>query len=80
MGQLSDMVRLAALDIGVTIVPSSAVNGAGSDVQILEDHRVIRLDDDAAVHPVSVVYDAQHLSPASSAFLEVLEHHQPDVS
>jgi DNA-binding transcriptional LysR family regulator len=80
MGQLSDMVRLAALDIGVTIVPSSAVNGAGSDVQILEDHRVIRLDDDAAVHPVSVVYDAQHLSPASSAFLEVLEHHQPGVS
>jgi DNA-binding transcriptional LysR family regulator len=80
MGQLSDMVRLAALDIGVTIVPSSAVSGVGTDLQILEDHRVIRLDDDAAVHPVSVVYDAQHLSPASSAFLEVLEHHQPGVS
>jgi len=77
MGQLSDMVRLAALDIGVTIVPSSSVGGAGSDFQIHEDYRVIRLDDEAAVHPVSVVYDAAHLSAAGSAFLETLEQHQP---
>jgi len=77
MGQLSDMVRLAALDIGVTIVPSSSVAGAGSDLQIHNDYRVIRLADKAAVHPVSVVYDAAHLSAAGSAFLETFEHHQP---
>jgi DNA-binding transcriptional LysR family regulator len=74
MGQLSDMVRLAALDIGVTIVPSASVGGAGSDLEIHQDYRVIRLADEAAVHPVSVVYDAAHRSPATSAFLEVLEH------
>jgi len=77
MGQLSDMVRLAALDIGVTIVPSSSVSGAGSDLHVQQGYRVIRLADGAAVHPVSVVYDAAHLSPASSAFLEVLDDHQP---
>jgi DNA-binding transcriptional LysR family regulator len=78
MGQLSDMVRLAALDIGVTIVPSSSVTGVGSDLRAHEEYRVIRLADTAAVHPVSVVYDAAHLSPASLAFLETLDHHPSD--
>jgi DNA-binding transcriptional LysR family regulator len=77
MGELSDMVRLAALDIGVTIVPACVTES----VFVLhegENYRVIRLADKAALHPVSVVYDAAHLSSAASAFLETLEHHQPD--
>jgi DNA-binding transcriptional LysR family regulator len=78
LGQGSDVIRLAALDIGVSIVPASAVTEAGSVLQVGEEYRVIRLADKAAVFPVSVVYDAAHLSPAASAFLETLEHHQPD--
>jgi DNA-binding transcriptional LysR family regulator len=75
MGQLNDMVRLAALDVGVTIVPA-AVTGAGSALRQYEEHVVIRLADNAALHPVSVVYDATHLSPAATAFLDTLQHHQ----
>jgi DNA-binding transcriptional LysR family regulator len=77
MGELTDMVRLAALDIGVTIVPA-CVTESGSGLREGEKYRVIRLADKAAVHPVSVVYDAAHLSSAASAFLETLEQHQPD--
>jgi DNA-binding transcriptional LysR family regulator len=77
LGQGSDVIRLAALDIGVAIVPASAVTEAGSVLQVGEEYRVIRLADKAAVFPVSVVHDAAHLSSAASAFLETLEHHQP---
>jgi DNA-binding transcriptional LysR family regulator len=76
MGQLNDMVRLAALDIGVTVVPA-CVTESGPVSREAENYRVIRLTDNAALHPVSVIYDAAHLSSAASAFLKVLEHHQP---
>jgi len=79
IAQLSDMVRLAALDIGVTVVPA-CVTTSGVEFQGTEPYQVIRLADTAAVHPVSVVYDAAHLSSAASAFLETLEHYQPDTS
>ena len=78
MGQGSDMIRLAALDIGVTIVPASAVTEDGSVLEVGEECRAIRLADKSAVFPVSVFYDPPHPSPAASAFLETLEHHQPD--
>jgi DNA-binding transcriptional LysR family regulator len=76
MGELSDMVRLAARDIGVTIVPA-CVTVSGADLQAGEQYQVIRLADSAAVHPVSVVYDAGHLSAAASAFLETLAGRHP---
>jgi DNA-binding transcriptional LysR family regulator len=65
-----------ARDIGVTIVPA-CVTVSGADLQAGEQYQVIRLADSAAVHPVSVVYDAGHLSAAASAFLETLAGRHP---
>jgi DNA-binding transcriptional LysR family regulator len=71
VAQVQDMIRLAARDVGVTVVPRSAVHGpaaAGPG----EPLRVLRLADAAAVHPTSVVYEARSLAPAAAAFLAAL--------
>lgn len=72
VGQVPDMIRLAAHDVGVTVVPRSAATGPGPAGPGPEEYRVLGLSDQAAVHPVSVVYDGLRLSPAAAAFLAVL--------
>jgi len=71
VGQVQDMISLAAHDVGVTIVPLSSVDGshgAGGS----ERFSMMPLSDRAAVHMVSVVYDADRLSPVATAFLEAI--------
>ena len=74
VGQMYDMVRLAAHGVGVTVVPRSAAVTAGSGC------RMIRLADPAAVHHVSVVYDRKRLAPAAVAFLEMIDQYRTDKS
>lgn len=79
LGQVHDMIRLAAHGVGVTVVPRWSVRGAGSGV-LPEGARVLRLADEAAVHHVSVVYDSKRLAPAAAAFLDVVGRHVEDGS
>jgi DNA-binding transcriptional LysR family regulator len=74
VSQVHDMVSLAAHDVGVTVVPRSAASGHARAGRGGDGFRMARLSDDAAVFPVSVVYDADRLSPAGAAFLEVIRH------
>jgi len=79
VGQIYDMIRLAARDIGVTVVPRSSVFGTGSvlgpnaDGALPHDARALRLADEAARHTICAVYDRKRLSPAAAAFLDVVE-------
>ncbi len=68
VGQVQDMISLAAHDVGVTIVPRSEADRARG-IPGGEPFRVVQLSDDATVHRVSVVYDADRLSPVAAAFL-----------
>ncbi|MFC9431366.1 LysR family transcriptional regulator [Streptomyces sp. NPDC056987] len=68
MGQIHDMIRLAARGVAVTIVPHT---------DALEAERtgdtpfsVVPLADHDAVHPVSLVYMPARLSSAAAAFVE----------
>ena len=81
VGQVHDMIRLAARGVGITVVPRSSVRGHGS---VLgpgtpgvppDGARILRLADPAAVHHVSVVYDSKRLAPAAVAFLDIVERH-----
>ena len=68
LDQIADMVRLAALGAGVTIVPTSAVHGG----HLTEAHaHVLPLQDEAALHTVSAV-SASGVSAAALAFLGLL--------
>jgi DNA-binding transcriptional LysR family regulator len=69
VGQMYDMVRLAACGVGVTVVPRSAALAAGTGAP------VVPLTDPAAVHHVSVVYDGKRLAPAAAAFLEIIDRY-----
>jgi DNA-binding transcriptional LysR family regulator len=75
VSQVHDMIRLAAQDVGATVVPRSAATWLYPPGHGREDFRVLRLADPAAVHPTTVIYDAARLSPAASAFLGVLREH-----
>lgn len=75
MSQIHDMIRLAAHDVGVTIVPRSAATLLDPAGRGHAEFSVLRLSDPAAVHPVSVVYDAPRLAPAAAAFLGILDRH-----
>ncbi|MGW7823572.1 LysR family transcriptional regulator [Streptomyces puniciscabiei] len=73
MGQIIDMVRLAARGVGVTIVPHT---------DALESERIagtalsiIPLADEEAVHPVSLAYMSSRLSPAAAAFVDEFRTH-----
>ena len=69
VGTVSDMVRLAAAGLGVTVVPAgSAEREAAADPPFT----IRPLTDPHAVHPVGVVFDAERLSPAAAAFLTIL--------
>ncbi|GAB2700256.1 LysR family transcriptional regulator [Kitasatospora kifunensis] len=72
IGQIHDMVKLAAAGVGATVVPRSAVHGPGSFEPLTEGAAVLELTDPAAVHEVAVVYDSERLAPAAAAFLRVL--------
>ncbi|MFE3167472.1 LysR family transcriptional regulator [Streptomyces sp. NPDC059224] len=86
VGQIRDMIRLAARGVGVTVVPRSAVVGPGSVVgfdtadDLPHGARMLRLTDAEAVHHICVVYDGTRLAPAAEAFLDVLDRHGGDRS
>lgn len=67
MGQILDMMRLAARGVGVTIVPHTDVLEAERASGI--PFSVIPLADHEAVHPVSLAFDPGRLSPAAAAFV-----------
>jgi DNA-binding transcriptional LysR family regulator len=72
VSQVQDMIRLAARDVGVTVVPLSAAAGPDPAGRGRAEYRVLPLSDKAAAHTVSVVYDGPRLSPAGRAFLEAI--------
>ncbi|MEV7320586.1 LysR family transcriptional regulator [Streptomyces sp. NPDC093970] len=84
VGQIRDMIRLAARGVGVTVVPRSAVVGPGSVMGLDTADglplgaRMLRLTDPEAVHHVCVVFDGTRLAPAAEAFLDVLGLHAGD--
>ncbi|MET7574361.1 LysR family transcriptional regulator [Streptomyces sp. NPDC005492] len=80
VGQIHDMIRLAARGIGVTVVPRSSVfddSAAGADPSgtLPYGARALRVADEAAVHTICAVHDSKRLAPAGAAFLEVVERH-----
>lgn len=81
VGQIQDMIRLAARGIGVTVVPRSsvfldpAVPGKGVRDALPYGARALRIADEAAVHTICAVHDSKRLAPAAAAFLEVVERH-----
>ncbi|HWG27564.1 LysR family transcriptional regulator [Actinospica sp.] len=66
MGLITDMVELAARNVGVTVVPSTALTRAGEINGVR--FAAIALNDDQARHPVSIVYNPARLSSAAEAF------------
>jgi DNA-binding transcriptional LysR family regulator len=72
MGQVSDMVELAARGVGVTIVPRTRLVEAGTLNGV--PFTCVPLDDDAR-HPVSVIHHPKRLSSAGAAFIEELTRH-----
>ncbi|MET7488208.1 LysR family transcriptional regulator [Streptomyces sp. NPDC005538] len=80
VGQIHDMIRLAARGIGVTVVPRSSVfddsvAGVNSLGALPYGARALRVADEAAVHTICAVHDSKRLAPAGAAFLEVVERH-----
>jgi DNA-binding transcriptional LysR family regulator len=83
VGQIQDMIRLAARGIGVTVVPRSSVfldpvdpvPGKSRQDTLPYGARALRLADEAAVHTICAVHDSKRLAPAAAAFLEVVERH-----
>jgi DNA-binding transcriptional LysR family regulator len=71
LGQITDMIHLAALDVGVTIVPKTTE----LEKRRFADKRfaIVPLRDPLAQHPVSVVYDPLRISAAARAFLDELD-------
>ena len=66
MGLISDMVELAARNVGVTIVPGTALTRAGQINGVR--FAAIALNDAEARHPVSLVYNPARLSSSAKAF------------
>lgn len=73
VAQIQDMVRLAARDVGVTVVPLSATASVSDQV------RVLRLGDMQAVQPVTLIYPVQEDSPVVRAFLGTVQQHLSDL-
>lgn len=73
VGTVTDMVRLAAAGLGVTVVPSTSARLEGAEPEGAEPRFAIRrLSDQGVVHPVGVAYVADRLSPTARAFLAIL--------
>jgi len=79
VGQIHDMIRLAARGVGVTVVPRSTVRGPGAflcpSVPLPADAQVLGLTDASAVHELTVIFDSSRLSPAATAFLDLVDRH-----
>lgn len=71
MTQVTDMVRFAAVGLGVTIVPRTLAESADYATNGLTC-TVVGLNDPEAVHPVSVIYDSARISAAGKEFLTLL--------
>lgn len=72
--QASDMVRFAAMGLGVTIVPRSLAEATRAEIEAssIGDYEIFELADKRAVHPISVVYDESRLSVAGRELLKYL--------
>ncbi len=74
MSQVTDMVRFAAMGLGVAIVPHALTLHAATEAADIEgDYCVFELRDLLAVHPVSVVFDPSRISVAGRRFLKFLD-------
>ncbi|MEX0428529.1 LysR family transcriptional regulator [Nocardioides sp. DS6] len=78
LAQASDILRFAALGLGVTVVPQTLAEYGRTMLPDLEiPYAVFGLRDPDAVHPVTVVYDPQRIPASGRAFLEILEEFVP---
>jgi len=66
------MIRLAALGVGVTLVPRTSTQPIAGEARHTADFVAVPLADPTVVHPIGVVYDADRLTPAAAAFLETV--------
>jgi DNA-binding transcriptional LysR family regulator len=74
MNQAVDMLRFAALGLGVTVVPKALAHRTSRQLEELAaPYRTFALADTAAVHPVTVIDDRARRSAAATAFLSLLE-------
>jgi len=73
LSQATDMLRLVATGLGVTIVPQPLVESAASEIATFDlPYRVFELTDREAVQPVSVTYHPLRLSASARQFLAML--------
>lgn len=72
LDQIVDMIRLAALGVGVTVVPKTSTEPIVGEARHTADFAAVALTDRAMVHAIGVVYDADRLPPAGAAFLATI--------
>jgi DNA-binding transcriptional LysR family regulator len=73
LSQATDMLRLVAIGLGVTIVPKPLAESAASESAALGlPYRVYELTDREAVQQVSVIYHPARLSASARQFLAIL--------
>lgn len=79
VSQAIDMLRFAALGLGVTVVPRTLAARAEAAVRAsgLDPYRAFALADAAAVHPVTLVLDPRRLSPSAREFRSLLTGSAP---
>jgi DNA-binding transcriptional LysR family regulator len=77
LGNLLDVARMAALGLGVAIVPASIVDGLAS---VGSQFSVLALDDPLAMQPVTLVFPGPSpVTAAASAFVDLFgEYEQRD--
>jgi DNA-binding transcriptional LysR family regulator len=69
LGNLYDVARMAALGLGVAIVPTSLARSIPG-----EHFAVVRLSDTQALQPVALVFrSTQALSPAAQSFVDLVQ-------
>jgi DNA-binding transcriptional LysR family regulator len=74
MSQANDMIRFAALGLGVTVVPRTLAHiSAGEIADLGLDYTIVDLTDEVAVHPISVVFDPERVSAAGRVFLGFMQ-------
>jgi DNA-binding transcriptional LysR family regulator len=78
LAQITDMIRLAALGVGVTVVPKAAIEQLAGETGHATDFVVLALTDPEAVHCIGVVHESGRLTPAAKAFRNMLLEVDPD--
>ncbi|WP_285596727.1 LysR family transcriptional regulator [Kineosporia sp. NBRC 101731] len=71
VGQVCDMVRFAAVGLGVAIVPRTLAESTDCGIDGLR-FSVVGLNDPDALHLVSVIHDSARVSAAGKKFLALL--------